>query len=49
MTEKQYLTEFIKYKMLKNVFIKEVQIYLSKLSKKIAAIQLNMIKLFKLK
>ncbi len=24
MTEKQYLTEFVEYKMLKNVFIKEV-------------------------
>ncbi len=41
--------KFIKYKMSKNIFIKEAQIYLSKLSKKIAVTQFNMIKLFKLK
>ena len=35
--------------MSENVFIKEVWIYLSKLNKKIAAIQSDMIKLFKLK
>ncbi len=35
--------------MLKNVFIKEVWIYLNKLNRKIAATQSDMIKLFKLK
>jgi len=38
MIERQYLIKFVKYRMLKNIFIKEVWIYLSKLSKKIAAI-----------
>ena len=33
--------------MLKNIFIKEVQIYLSKFDRKIAATQSDMIKLFK--
>jgi len=47
MTEKQYLIKFIKYKMLKNIFIKKVWIYLSKLNKKIAATQFNMTELFK--
>ena len=37
MTERQYLMKFIKYKMSKNVFIKEAWIYLSKLDRKIAA------------
>ncbi len=46
---RQYLMKFVKYKILKNVFIKEAQIYLSKLNRKIAATQSDMIKLFKLK
>ncbi len=49
MTERQYLMKFIEYRMSKNVFIKEVWIYLSKLSKKIAATQSDIIELFKLK
>jgi len=47
MTERQYLTEFIKYRMSENIFIKEVWIYLNKFSKKIAATQSDIIKLFK--
>ena len=35
--KRQYLMKFIKYKMLKNIFIKEVKTYLSKFSRKIAA------------
>ncbi len=41
--------KFIEYRMSENIFIKKVWIYLSKLSKKIAATQSDMIKLFKLK
>ena len=47
MTERQNLTEFIKYRMSENVFIKEVWIYLSKFSRKIATTQFNMTELFK--
>ncbi len=47
MTERQYLIKFVEYKMLKNIFIKKVWIYLSKFSKKIAATQFNMTELFK--
>jgi len=47
MTERQYLTEFVEYRMLKNVFIKEAWTYLSKFSKKIAATQSDMTELFK--
>ncbi len=46
-TERQYLIEFVEYRMLKNVFIKEVWIYLNKFSKKIAATQSDMTELFK--
>ncbi len=48
MTERQYLTEFVEYKMSENVFIKKAWIYLSKLSRKIAATQSDMTELFKL-
>ncbi len=48
MTERQYLTEFVEYRMLKNMFIKEAWIYLSKLDRKIAATQFDIIRLFKL-
>ena len=46
-TERQYLTEFVEYKMSENMFIKEVWIYLSKLSRKITATQSDIIRLFK--
>ncbi len=49
MTERQYLMKFVEYKMLKNIFIKEAWIYLSKLSRKIAATQFDITELFKLK
>ena len=46
-TERQYLMKFVKYRMSKNMFIKEAWTYLSKLSRKIAATQSDMIRLFK--
>jgi len=49
MMRKQYLMKFVEYKMSENMFINEIWIYLSKLNKKIAATQFNMIDLFKLK
>ncbi len=47
MTERQYLMKFVEYRMSENVFIKEIQIYLSKLNRKIAATQFDMTELFK--
>jgi len=49
MMKKQYLMKFVEYKMSENVFIDEIWIYLSKLSRKIVATQFDMIDLFKSK
>jgi len=49
MMKRQYLMKFVKYKMLKNIFINKTWIYLSKISRKVAATQSNMISLFKSK
>jgi len=47
--KKQYLMKFVEYKMSENVFINKTWTYLSKLNRKIAATQFDMINLFKLK
>ncbi len=47
MIERQYLMKFIEYRMSENVFIEEAWIHLSKLDRKIAATQSDIIRLFK--